>query len=113
MADGGAELQAGILAGGGGAPPAQAGIPAGGGGGGGGGAAPPAGAAPTAEELELQRYGAPADIPEQLVPKFLELARSRPPQIEFQEGFGLRFAHQERPTLFSRFGWCLRPVIND
>ena len=110
LADGGAVLQAGIPAGGGGLPPAQAGIPAGGAG---GGAAAPADAAPTAEQLELQRYGAPADIPEQLVSKFLELARSPPPKIEFLEGFGLRFAHQAAPSLFSRYGWCLRPVIND
>lgn len=112
MADGGAGAQAGIPAGGGGAAAAQAGIPAGGAGGG-GAAIPPAADAPTAEDLELQRYGAPADIPKPLIAKFLELARSQPPSIEFQEGFGLRFAHQERPSLFARYGWCMRPVIND
>ena len=89
MGDAAAVAAAVIPAGGGGAAPAPAAIPAVGG----GAAAQPAAAAPTAEELELESYGAPADIPKSLVDNFLELARSKPPIIEIDEGWGAKFAH--------------------
>ena len=109
MGDAAAAAAAVIPAGGGGAAPAPAAIPAVGG----GAAAQPAAAAPTAEELELQSYGAPADISQRLVGKFLELARSKPPTIVVDEEWGAKFAHPAGVSQFARYGWCARPVIRD
>ena len=75
-------------------------------------AAPPPQPQPaTPEELELARYGAPPDTPLALVPKFLELARSKVPAVEFDATWGLRFAHQEGSSQFSRYGWLTKPSI--
>ena len=75
-------------------------------------AAPPPQPQPaTPEELELARYGAPSDTPLALVPKFLELARSKVPAVEFDATWGLRFAHQEGSSQFSRYGWLTKPSI--
>ena len=73
-------------------------------------AAPPPQPQPaTPDELELARYGAPRDTPPALASKFLELARSKAPEIVFDPTWGLKFAHPEGSSQFSRFGWLVKP----
>ena len=76
-------------------------------------AAPPPQPQPaTPDELELARYGAPRDTPPALASKFLELARSKAPEIVFDPTWGLKFAHPEGSSQFSRFGWLVKPIIS-
>lgn len=66
----------------------------------------------TPDELELARYGAPRDTPPALASKFLELAHSKAPEIVFDPTWGLKFAHPEDSSQFSRFGWLVKPIIS-
>jgi hypothetical protein len=47
------------------------------------------------------------------VGKFLELARSNPPNIVVDEAWGAKFAHPAGASQFACYGWCARPVIRD
>lgn len=58
-------------------------------------AAPPPQQPATPDELELARYGASLDTPPALASKFLELARSKAPEVVFDPTWGLKFAHPE------------------